>query len=215
MTHLDLVTEQQRTLAAEPTRAWLPARLLFVLMDVVYGRRRTMQKFLVLELVARVPYQVWEQAAYVAITRRYRDTQLARRIHGRIREARDQQDNEQWHLLILSELVERSGVKTGALRFRFLPKVMAFTWWNICWVMYAVKPAWSHRLNADFEDHAEHSYAELVDANPEFDVTPYESQLCAEYGSFDSLGDLFRQIGHDERCHKRESEQHLLQPRVQ
>jgi ubiquinol oxidase len=111
--------------------------------------------------------------------------------------------------------VERSGTKTGALRFRFLPKLMAFTWWNICWVMYAVKPAWSHRLNADFEDHAEHSYAELVEANPEFDVTPYDSQLCAEYGTFTSLGDLFRQIMHDERCHKRESEQHLLQPRVQ
>jgi hypothetical protein len=39
--------------------------------------------------------------------------------------------------------------------------------------------------------------------------------VCADYGRFDSVADLMRQISHDERCHKRESEVHLLEPRVQ
>jgi len=33
------------------------ARVLFRGMDLVYGRRRTLSKFKVLELIARVPYQ--------------------------------------------------------------------------------------------------------------------------------------------------------------
>ena len=36
-------------------------------------------------------------------------------------------------------------------------------------------------------------------------TTPYDSPLTADYGSFGSLADLFRQIGHDERVHKDDS----------
>jgi hypothetical protein len=75
-----------------------------------------------------------------------------------------------------------------------------------------IKPAWSHRLNADFEDHAEHTYAEMVVANPAFETTSWDSTLCGEYGSYQSLADLLRQISHDERCHKQESELYLLEP---
>jgi hypothetical protein len=117
-------------------------------------------------------------------------------------------------MLIMAELVERSGGKAGWLRFRFLPQVIAIGWWHFCWLLYAVKPAWSHRLNADFEDHAEHTYAEMVVENPAYETTPWDSALCREYGSYASLADLLRQVSHDERCHKQESEQHLLEPRV-
>ncbi|HEX7187354.1 MAG TPA: alternative oxidase [Actinomycetes bacterium] len=214
LTHEELARTHAETLAAPKRKYSLASRFLFLQMDLLYGRRRTLEKFMVLEIVARVPYQTWESASYKQITRKHRKVGLALRIFDRLRAFRAQQDNEQWHLLILSELVDRSGKKTGFLRFRLLPQLMAFGWWNVCWLMYAVKPNWSHRLNADFEDHAEHQYAELVEENPDFDTTPYVSTLCAEYGTFDSLADLFRQIGHDERCHKRESEQHLQAPRV-
>ena len=43
---------------------------------------RTLSKFKVLELVARVPYQAWEQAAYIAITHVHERTGMARRIYG-------------------------------------------------------------------------------------------------------------------------------------
>ena len=46
-------------------------------MDLLYGRRRTLEKFLVLEIVARVPYQTWESASYKQITRKHRKVGLA------------------------------------------------------------------------------------------------------------------------------------------
>ncbi len=214
LTHDELVRAQQETLDAPRRRHSLAAKALFLQMDLLYGRKATFKKFLVLEVVARVPYQTWETASYKRMSRNHRKPWLARRIWQRVLEFRAQQDNEQWHMMILAELVARSGEKQGWLRFRLLPKLISFGYWHFSWLLYAVRPAWSHRLNADFEDHAEHSYAELVRDNPDFETTPYSSVLCGEYGSFESLADLFRQIGHDERCHKQESENHLLQPRV-
>ncbi|HEY3484067.1 MAG TPA: hypothetical protein VGK49_01730, partial [Ilumatobacteraceae bacterium] len=55
--HDALVEHQQITLATPRRQAGLSARVLFLLMDVVYGKERTLEKFRVLELVARVPYQ--------------------------------------------------------------------------------------------------------------------------------------------------------------
>lgn len=43
---------------------------------------------------------------------------------------------------------------------------------------------------------------QLVADHPEWEAVRYGSELAAEYGAFDSLADLFRQIGHDERVHK-------------
>ncbi len=49
----------------------------------------------------------------------------------------------------------------------------------------------------------------MVSENPQWEVTPYESDVAPAYGTFASQADLSRQIGHDERMHKQESEQHL------
>ncbi len=70
-----------------------------------------------------------------------------------------------------------------------------------------------HRLNADFEDHAEHEYALFVEEHPELQREPYDGLFADEYGRFASLADLFRQIGHDERVHKEESLSHMGEPR--
>ena len=76
-----------------------------------------------------------------------------------------------------------------------------------------LQPAWSYRLNADFEDHAEHGYAELVQENPAFDETSYVGSFVEEYGHYATLGDLSRQIGHCERVHKNESLARMGEPR--
>jgi ubiquinol oxidase len=201
----ELVEAQRETLAA-PRRAYaIAARVLFAGLDLVYGRRRTLTKFKMLELIARVPYQAWEQVAYVATTHTAADPGRARRIFGRVEESRSQQDNEQWHLLILEELTQASLVKEGFVRARLLPQVVAFVYYQLSWLLYVVRPRWSYRLNADFEDHAEHEYMLFVEENPDLETTPVTSELARQYGTFDSLADLFRQIGHDERVHKEES----------
>jgi hypothetical protein len=208
-----LVRAQRETLDSPRRRYGVGARVLFGLMDTVYGRKRTLSKFKVLELVARVPYQSWEQVAYIAITHTHKRTGMARRIHDRVSEARGQQDNEQWHLLILEEMIDRTDVREGRLRFFWIPQVIAFIYYQISTLTFIVRPSWSYRLNADFEDHAEHEYALLVTEHPEWEHEPFESAFADDYGHFASVADLFRQISHDERIHKIESETRMSAPR--
>ncbi|MBW0099976.1 hypothetical protein I4I73_28755 [Pseudonocardia sp. KRD-184] len=204
-----LLHEHRATLAT-PRRPYGPvARLLFVTMDLLYGRRGTLEKFMVLEVVARIPYQIWENAAYRALGRRHRDAGLAHRIAARIEENREQQDNEQWHLLILSELVAARGGDRSWFRFRLLPWVMAASYYHLSWLLHVLAPRWAYRLNADFEDHAEHTYAEFVAEHPELEAVPHRSAFAARYGAHGSVADLLRQISHDERMHKLESERYL------
>ena len=68
-------------------------------------------------------------------------------------------------------------------------------------------------MNADFEDHAEHEYALLVSEHPEWETEPFNSAFARDYGTFKSIADLLRQIGHDERVHKEESLARMSEPR--
>jgi ubiquinol oxidase len=208
-----LRAEQERTLATPRRRYGLASRCLFALLDLVYGKPRTLSKFKVLEVVARVPYQAWENVAYVAVTHRYSRPPFARRIFHRVQESRSQQDNEQCHLLILEELVEALGRRESFIRYRVLPQILAFVYYQLSWLLYTLRPSWSYGLNADFEDHAEHEYALFVEENPQLEARPYEGLFAEEYGRFDSLADLFRQIGHDERVHKEDSLARIADPR--
>jgi hypothetical protein len=204
-----LRTEQQVSLASPRRHHSWSARALFAAMDLLYGRERTLPKFRVLELVARVPYQAWENVAYVAVTHTSRQPHFARRIFDKVRVSRFEQDNEQWHLLVLEELLEGDADRAGFVRHRVVPQVLAFAYYQLSWFLYALRPAWSYRLNADFEDHAEHEYALLVDEHPEWEHTPYTGSFVDDYGRYDSLADLFRQIGYDERLHRLESEHRI------
>jgi ubiquinol oxidase len=209
--HHDLVAAQEATLASPTRRYSFAARILFRTMDALYGRDRSLEKFRVLELVARVPYQAWENVAYVAVTHTASQPGFARHVFDRVRTARWEQDNEQWHLLIMEELT--AGQRRGLVRSRLIPQVLAFGYYQLSWFLYVVRPKWSYRLNADFEDHAEHEYALLVQEHPEWEAMQYQGEFAEDFGTYDSLADLIRQIGYDERLHKIESEQNMLAPR--
>ncbi len=213
LTHEELRRAQAETLEAPRRRYGVAARILFTLLDVVYGKPRTLSKFKVLELVARVPYQAWEQVAFIAITHVHTRTGFARRIHERVALSREQQDNEMFHLLIIEELIAESGQPQPRVKFFWLPQAIAFVYYQLSWLLYVVHPSWSYRLNADFEDHAEHEYMTMVAEHPEWERTPFESSFADDFGYFASLADVFRQIGHDERVHKLESEALMRKPR--
>jgi hypothetical protein len=213
MNSTDLGSEQERTLSTPKLQYGLLARLLFLSMDLVYGRKRTLSKFKVLEVIARVPYQAWEHVAYIAMTHTYGEPDFARRIYDFVSEARKQQDNELWHLLILEEMIHREGRREGFLRYRLLPQFMAFFYYHISWLLYVINPRLSYVLNAHFEDHAEHEYMEFVRENPELEDVPFISAFEEDYGSFVSQADLFRRIALDEREHKEESLTRMAHPR--
>lgn len=209
----DLKAEQDKTLQDARRKYGPLARLLFLGMDLVYGKKRTLSKFTVLEVIARVPYQAWERVAYIAMTHSYRKPEFARRIFEFVKESRLQQDNEQWHLLILEELLQHDSVRESSLLYRVAPQVVAFFYYHVSWLMYVIDPKMSYALNADFEDHAEHEYMEFVRENPDFELRTFESQFGSDYGEFDSVADLLRQIALDERHHKLESLARIATPR--
>ncbi|HBP90162.1 MAG TPA: alternative oxidase [Nitrospirales bacterium] len=198
--------EQVNTLASPPIRYGILARILFWTMDVLYGRQRTWNKFKILELIARVPYQAWEHVAYIAITHSSHQADFARRIFDRVQESRHQQDNEQWHLLILEEWTHRHGIREEFLRHRVLPQIIACVYYHISWLLYVINPSLSYQLNREFEDHAEREYMKFVQEHPEFDREPFDSCFKEEYGNFATMGDVLRQIGYDERLHKEDSQ---------
>jgi hypothetical protein len=201
--------EQAKTLSESEPRYGLLAKTLFLVMDLLYGRARTWSKFKVLEVIARVPYQAWEHVAYIAITQQYEHEDFARRVFDRVKESRHQQDNEQWHLLILEEWIHRNRVKENFVLHRLAPQVIAFFYYQISWLLYVMKPEWSYRLNVDFETHAEHEYMLFAREHPELDQVPFQSAFKKDYGDFATMADVIRQIGYDERVHKTESMQKL------
>ena len=209
----NLKAEQEKTLNSPRRTYGFFATLLFVTMDLFYGKVRTLSKFKVLEVIARVPYQSWEHVAYIAMTHTYGAPHFARRIFEFVKESRAQQDNEQWHLLILEEMVQNKGIKENFFLYRIVPQFIAFFYYHLSWFLYVLRPAWSYDLNADFEDHAEHEYMEFVRENSSFEKEPFESDFTEDYGSFASAADLFRQIGLDERMHKEESLNRIQHPR--
>ena len=213
LTHEELRRAQADTLKGPRRRYGIAARLLFLSLNVVYGKSLTLSKFKVLELIARVPYMAWEHVAFIAITHVHADTGMARRVHKRVATSRAQQDNEMYHLLIIEEMIARSGQRQSQLKFFWLPQAIAFVYYHLTWLLYVVNPRWSYNLNADFEDHAEHEYMTMVAEHPEWDSAPFESTFADDFGHFESLADMFRQIGHDERVHKLESEALMKKPR--
>ncbi|GAA2573901.1 alternative oxidase [Actinomadura fulvescens] len=211
----ELRAAQIETLEAPRLRYGLLARMLFKQMDLVYGRERTLVKFTMLEFIARVPYQAWERMGYFALSRHRRRSTVAKRVYERIEETREEQDNEQWHLLILQDLVQRDGHRQSFLLHRVAPWLVAFFYYHVSWLLFLVRPELSYRLNADFEDHAEHEYMSFVAEHPELEDRPAPTTYAAEYGRYDSVADLLRQIGHDERVHKLDSLVNMRAPRFQ
>lgn len=197
--------EQEKTLAAPPEPYGLPARFVFALIDAIYGKRRSWQKFKVNEILARMPYQAWESVAYSAITHTHEDEQYARRILKRVMESREEQDNEQWHLLIIQEWINRKGLPESTFRHRFISRLMAFGFYHLTLILYAIKPGWSYQFNVDLEDHAEREYMKFVKENPLLEQEAFRSAYEKDFGSLPTMADVLRQIAVDERTHKEES----------
>ena len=213
LTRHELRAAELATGRAPRLRYDLLSRLLFRFIDLVYGRRGSLLKFHALELMARVPYQTWERVAYRTAGRLSSRTGLARSIQHRIVQSRAQQDNEQWHLFVLDEILRAQGVALRPIRDRILPRVLAGIYHPFTWLVFVLRPEFSYRLNAYFEDHAEHEYMQHVSSHPELDAAGFASELTDVFGHVTNVGDVLRQVGHDERSHKDESLVEALQPR--
>ena len=202
---IDLKKEQQASLARPHYPYSLAARLFFLAMDLVTGRRTTLPKAILIEMLAGVPYRVWEIRAYARLTRSYREQAAVRKARGVLLWGRAAQDNEYRHLLVLQEKMTEEGIRdpwylSSAV---VLPMLLSYK-------LIARALAWSSMrravlFNAEFEDHAEHVYAQFVEDHPEWEGQPVRSAVVKEYADVKTWADVFRRIGLDERDHRNSS----------
>ena len=71
----------------------LMGRALFLFMDAMYGKKPSLGKFRVLEVVARIPYQSWEVIHYFLTTHLYTNERRAIDLFRDSKFARSAQDN--------------------------------------------------------------------------------------------------------------------------
>lgn len=204
-TAIDLKKEQQSSLARPRYKYSLAARAFFVTMDLVTGKKTTLAKMKLLEILASIPYRAWEMRQYAHMTNRYRSEGLVQQARGIIAWAREAQDNEYRHLLVINEKMKEDGIKDSWYLFPPIPRLMVASYVVASRAMALLSIRRAFLFNAEFEDHAEHVYAQFVEEHPNLEAQPVHNELVKEYGGLDSWADVFRRIGLDERDHRNHS----------
>ncbi len=202
---VNLVREQEATLARPRMRYTFAARFFFWSMDFVYGKKLTLPKVKLIEVLARIPYHAWEIRGYWNLTFKYhraskRDTALELVELGRI-----SQDNEFWHLVMAVEKIREDKVRESWFWHYFMPLFIALSYAVFARMLAVVHLRSSFYFNAMFEDHAEHEYARFVKENPELEQQEAKTEWAAAYAPGSTWGDVFRRVSLDERVHRNDS----------
>lgn len=209
---IDLKKEQDAVLARPRLHHGPVAKFLFWSMDLLYGKTTTLPKVRLLEILARIPYQAWEIRQYGRMNRLFGNDGTVQEAREVIEWGRRAQDNEFWHLRVIAERMKQLGVKESFFHKNIVPPiaVIAYTLFSRMLALVNIRAA--YQLNAEFEDHAAHTYMQLVKDHPELDEQNVESEAAKEYDNFEFWGDVFRRIGLDERDHMNASLLHCGRP---
>lgn len=207
---VDLKAEWEKTLADPGLSANFILKTMYASMDIMYGKGREMEKFMVIEVLARYPYWAWEVGSYLRLSRKYTKTSYPNKAEAdhawrHIELGRKSQDNEQWHLFILDDLMRQRGIKRKFIKHFLVPRMLALTYYFLTRIMYRFKPEMSFDMNARFESHAEREYAKAVVDHPQWEEEEIDTAYFEYYPKVKTLADLFRRISLDERDHKHES----------
>jgi demethoxyubiquinone hydroxylase (CLK1/Coq7/Cat5 family) len=183
----------------------LAARLFFLAMDLVTGKNITLAKALLIEMLAGIPYRAWEIREYARMTRLYRDQEFVRQARGIMIWGREAQDNEYWHLLVIHEKMMEDGIKDAWYLSPAVVFPMILSYGLIARTLALVNMRRAFLFNAEFEDHAEHVYAQFVKEHPEWEDQPVRSTRVKEYANLKTWAEVFKRIGLDERDHMNSS----------
>ena len=119
--------------------------------------------------------------------------------------AREAQDNEYWHLLVVNEKMKEDGIRDSWYLSPPIPLLMVGFYAALMHVMALINIHSAFLFNAQFEDHAEHVYAQFVEEHPEWEQQPVNNEQVKERGGLPTWADVFRRIGLDERDHRNKS----------
>lgn len=207
---IDFRKEQAAALARPRLPYCILARFMFWSMDLFYGKATTVPKIRFLEILARIPYQAWEWKQYRRLVTGFNNATTRADAESLIRWSREAQDNEYWHLLVASEKIKQTRAEDRWFRRRLVPPPAAFGYTLFSRLLAAVSIRRAWRLNAMFEDHAEHTFMQFVEDNPQMEnETPQGAAIQdgrgPDQGRYASWADVFRRIALDERDHMNES----------
>lgn len=202
---IDLKKEQQASLQRPRCKYSLAARLFFLSMDLITGKKTTLAKAKLIEMLASIPYRAWEFRQYAFVTRRYRDPLAVKEGREIIDWCRAAQDNECWHLLVINEKMKEADCQDpwyllAPVTFLLVGSYVLFTRG-----LARISLRRSFLFNAEFEDHAEHVYARFVAEHPEWEQQAVGNEQVKEYADLPTWADVFRRIGLDERDHMNRS----------
>jgi ubiquinol oxidase len=205
-TNLDLKREQQATLARPRVKYSLAARFFFFAMDLVTGSKTTLAKAKLLEILASIPYRAWEARQYGRLTRCYGSLALVKQARQIVTWGREAQDNEYWHLLVIQEKMKADGLTDPWYMSPPIPWLIAWSYKVMAGLLVFASQRRAFLFNAEFEDHAEHIYAQFVAEHPEWETQPVNNEVVKAYcGEAASWAEVFRRIGLDERDHRNQS----------
>ena len=202
---IDLKREQNSSLKRPHYKCSFVAKCFFLSMDLITGKKTTLPKAKLIETLASIPYRAWEIRQYGLMTRKYKDDRFVPKARDIMLWGREAQDNEYWHLLVINEKMKEDNVKDPWYLFPLIPFFMVSSYFLMSRLMARFNISRAFLFNAEFEDHAEHVYAQFVDEHPEWDTQQVTSDLVKEYGDYQTWGDVFRRIGLDERDHMNNS----------
>jgi hypothetical protein len=202
---IDLKKEQRASLERPRYPYSTVARRFFQSMDLFTGSTTTLGKAKLIEMLAGVPYRAWENRQYARMTRHYGDEGVVRGALELVEWAREARGNECWHLLVIAEKMREDGTRDPWYLTRPIPQLMVMGYSVMEWALSLMDIRRAFLFNAEFEDHAEHTYAELVRDHPEWERQPATSELVRSHGDAETWADAFRRIGLDERDHMNNS----------
>ena len=204
-TAINLKQEQISTLQREKYPYNVMARLFFGMLDLIAGKKHSLPKAKLLEILASIPYREWEIKKYLSATRNFRSKNKIDEASAIIEWSREAQDNEYMHLLVIHEKMKEERMKEP---WYLSSLTVFFAVYSYVFISKIVKCAGlksAFYFNAQFEDHAEHVYAEMVNERPEWEAQPLTNDLVKKYAGVDNWADVFRRISLDERDHRNNS----------
>jgi len=203
--NMDLKKEQLATLARPRCTYSLAAKLFFWSMDLLAGKKTTLAKAKLIEMLASIPYRAWEFRQYARLTHSFRNQDQVQKAQAILAWGRAAQDNEYWHLLVIHEKMKEDGIQEPWYLSAPVTFLMAGFYALFMRLLVLVRMRRAFRFNAEFEDHAEHVYASFVEEHPQWEQQPVRNEYVKAYADLPTWADVFRRISLDERDHMNHS----------
>ncbi len=202
---IDLRKEQQNTLTRPTYKYSLMAKTFFLGMNLIAGKKDNLPKAKLLEILASIPYRVWEIRHYLKQTRKYKNIDKVNKAQNVITWGREAQDNEYMHLLVIHEKMKEDGIRDRWYLSPFVTFSVVLIYITASRLLAFFSQKRAFLFNAEFENHAEHVYAKLVEDNPQWENQAVTNPLVKKYADVETWADVFRRIGLDERDHMNHS----------